>query len=90
MRRILVFIWCKILAFDISCQADLLKDKGQKYFLAFLNAPPEVLPEELLPKARRPPLYFVREDLTRTSCSSQMFESVVRIFHLVELATKEW
>ena len=37
LRRVLVFIWTKILSFDSSCQADLVKDKGQKYFLAFLN-----------------------------------------------------
>ena len=37
LRRVLVFIWTKILAFDLTCQVDLVKDKGQKYFLAFLN-----------------------------------------------------
>ena len=45
LRRVLVFIWTKILSFDISCQSDLVKDKGQKYFLAFLNDP-QVPPDQ--------------------------------------------
>ena len=45
LRRVLVFIWTKILSFDVSCQADLVKDKGQKYFLAFLNDP-QVPPDQ--------------------------------------------
>ncbi|KAH3763755.1 regulatory-associated protein of mTOR [Pelomyxa schiedti] len=39
LRDILVFIWAKILAFDPSCQADLLKDSGHKFFLGVLGNP---------------------------------------------------
>eukprot|EP01135_Chromosphaera_perkinsii_P005237 Nk52_evm6s327 gene=Nk52_evmTU6s327 len=34
---VLVFIWAKILAVDKTCQADLLKDNGHKYFVKILN-----------------------------------------------------
>ena len=33
LRPVLVFIWAKILDLDTSCQHDLLKSQGQKYFL---------------------------------------------------------
>ncbi len=33
----LIFIWSKILFFDRSCQADLVKDKGLTYFTSFLE-----------------------------------------------------
>uniref|UniRef100_A0AAQ4R5Y1 Regulatory-associated protein of mTOR n=1 Tax=Gasterosteus aculeatus aculeatus TaxID=481459 RepID=A0AAQ4R5Y1_GASAC len=36
LRPMLVFIWAKILAVDSSCQADLVKDNGHKYFLSVL------------------------------------------------------
>ncbi|XP_055013915.1 regulatory-associated protein of mTOR isoform X3 [Boleophthalmus pectinirostris] len=36
LRPLLVFIWAKILAVDSSCQADLVKDNGHKYFLSVL------------------------------------------------------
>jgi len=39
LRQILVFIWTKILAFDRSCQVDLVKDSGHAYFIRFLDAP---------------------------------------------------
>uniref|UniRef100_A0A9J8DG38 Regulatory-associated protein of mTOR n=1 Tax=Cyprinus carpio carpio TaxID=630221 RepID=A0A9J8DG38_CYPCA len=39
LRPILVFIWAKILAVDSSCQADLVKDNGHKYFLSVLADP---------------------------------------------------
>ena len=39
LRFILVFIWTKLLAFDPSCQIDLMKDHGQHYFLRVLSAP---------------------------------------------------
>ena len=39
LRQILVFIWTKILAFDRSCQIDLVKDSGHTYFIRFLDAP---------------------------------------------------
>lgn len=45
LKPVLVFIWCKILAVDRSCQGDLLKDEGFTYFvniLAIENA--DVLP----------------------------------------------
>ncbi|TRY56340.1 hypothetical protein DNTS_034953, partial [Danionella cerebrum] len=37
LRPLLVFIWAKILAVDSSCQADLVKDNGHKYFLSVLS-----------------------------------------------------
>ncbi|ELU10886.1 hypothetical protein CAPTEDRAFT_199386 [Capitella teleta] len=37
LRPLLVFIWAKILAVDSSCQADLVKDNGHKYFLTVLS-----------------------------------------------------
>ncbi|OCT62643.1 regulatory-associated protein of mTOR isoform X2 [Xenopus laevis] len=39
LRPLLVFIWAKILAVDSSCQADLVKDYGHKYFLSVLADP---------------------------------------------------
>ena len=36
LKPVLVFIWCKILAVDRSCQADLLKDNGFTYFIGVL------------------------------------------------------
>ncbi|KAF3327412.1 regulatory-associated protein of TOR 2-like isoform X1 [Carex littledalei] len=38
LRQILVFIWTKILALDKSCQVDLVKDGGHKYFICFLDS----------------------------------------------------
>ncbi|XP_059163901.1 regulatory-associated protein of mTOR-like isoform X2 [Physella acuta] len=37
LRPLLVFIWAKILAVDPSCQIDLVKDSGHKYFLGVLS-----------------------------------------------------
>ncbi|CAA7033373.1 unnamed protein product [Microthlaspi erraticum] len=39
LRQILVFIWTKILALDKSCQVELVKDGGHKYFISFLDSP---------------------------------------------------
>ncbi|XP_024514847.1 regulatory-associated protein of TOR 2 [Selaginella moellendorffii] len=39
LRQILLFIWAKILAHDKSCQVDLVKDGGHKYFIRFLDSP---------------------------------------------------
>uniref|UniRef100_A0A6B2KWT6 Raptor N-terminal CASPase-like domain-containing protein n=1 Tax=Arcella intermedia TaxID=1963864 RepID=A0A6B2KWT6_9EUKA len=39
LRKTLVFIWAKILALDQSCQIDLVKDNGEKYFLSILANP---------------------------------------------------
>eukprot|EP00208_Stichococcus_sp_RCC1054_P007598 CAMPEP_0206138336 /NCGR_PEP_ID=MMETSP1473-20131121/3245_1 /ASSEMBLY_ACC=CAM_ASM_001109 /TAXON_ID=1461547 /ORGANISM="Stichococcus sp, Strain RCC1054" /LENGTH=580 /DNA_ID=CAMNT_0053531735 /DNA_START=190 /DNA_END=1929 /DNA_ORIENTATION=+ len=36
LRDTLVFIWTKILALDRSCQADLVKDNGARYFVDHL------------------------------------------------------
>jgi len=36
LRRILVFIWTKILALDKPCQIDLVKDHGHSYFINIL------------------------------------------------------
>ena len=37
LRPLLLFIWTKILAVDVTCQADLVRDGGHKYFLAVLQ-----------------------------------------------------
>ena len=37
MRQHLVYIWPRIVAYDKSCQADLLKESGHTYFLRFLH-----------------------------------------------------
>ncbi|XP_055700757.1 regulatory-associated protein of mTOR [Phlebotomus papatasi] len=39
LRPLLVFIWTKILAVDSTCQVDLVRDQGHKYFLAVLEDP---------------------------------------------------
>ncbi|RWS11751.1 Regulatory-associated protein of mTOR-like protein [Dinothrombium tinctorium] len=39
LRPLLVFIWAKILAVDISCQTDLVRENGHKYFLNVLADP---------------------------------------------------
>jgi regulator-associated protein of mTOR len=39
LRQILIFIWAKILAFDESCQADLIKESSHIYFLNVLAVP---------------------------------------------------
>ena len=38
LRSVLVYIWTKILALDSSCQADLIKDNSQLYFIKFLES----------------------------------------------------
>ncbi|KAH7358224.1 WD repeat domain-containing protein mip1 [Plectosphaerella cucumerina] len=43
LRPVMVFIWTRILAVDISCQQDLIKDNGYNYFSAILK-PSEGLP----------------------------------------------
>lgn len=37
LRPLLVFIWAKILAVDNTCQSDLVRDNGHKYFLSVLQ-----------------------------------------------------
>ncbi|XP_072382819.1 regulatory-associated protein of mTOR [Diabrotica undecimpunctata] len=37
LRTLLVFIWAKILAVDNTCQSDLVRDNGHKYFLSVLQ-----------------------------------------------------
>lgn len=44
LRPLLVFIWAKILAVDSTCQADLVRDHGHKYFLSVLQDP--LIPSE--------------------------------------------
>lgn len=39
LRPLLVFIWAKILAVDVTCQVDLVCEQGQKYFLSVLQDP---------------------------------------------------
>ena len=47
LKPVLIFIWTRILAVDSSCQNDLLRDNGYKYFLA------GVKPEAGLPVANK-------------------------------------
>ncbi|GAB0100210.1 regulatory-associated protein of mTOR [Sergentomyia squamirostris] len=37
LRPLIVFIWTKILAVDSTCQVDLVRDQGHKYFLSILQ-----------------------------------------------------
>lgn len=37
LRPLLVFIWAKILAVDVTCQVDLVCDHGQNYFFSVLE-----------------------------------------------------
>ncbi|XP_024080939.1 regulatory-associated protein of mTOR isoform X2 [Cimex lectularius] len=37
LRPLLVFIWAKILAVDSTCQTDLVRDNGHRYFLSVLQ-----------------------------------------------------
>jgi regulator-associated protein of mTOR len=43
LKPVMVFIWTRVLAVDLSCQQDLLKDSGYNYFSSILKAT-EVLP----------------------------------------------
>ncbi|KAI1181132.1 raptor N-terminal caspase like domain-containing protein [Nemania sp. FL0916] len=43
LKPVMVFIWTRVLAVDISCQPDLIKDSGYNYFATILN-PTEPLP----------------------------------------------
>ncbi|KAL3420387.1 meiotic regulator-interacting [Phlyctema vagabunda] len=43
LKPVMVFIWTRVLAVDLSCQTDLLKDSGYNYFASILK-PTEGLP----------------------------------------------
>ncbi|KAI9050277.1 hypothetical protein LZ554_005445 [Drepanopeziza brunnea f. sp. 'monogermtubi'] len=43
LKPVMVFIWTRVLAVDITCQTDLLKDSGYMYFASILK-PNEGLP----------------------------------------------
>ncbi|KAI9740091.1 MAG: hypothetical protein M1818_004842 [Claussenomyces sp. TS43310] len=43
LKPVMVFIWTRVLAVDLSCQQDLLKDSGYNYFSGILK-PTEELP----------------------------------------------
>ncbi|KAI1004732.1 Target of rapamycin complex 1 subunit [Podosphaera aphanis] len=43
LKPVMVFIWARVLAVDITCQADLLRDSGYVYFTVILK-PNEGLP----------------------------------------------
>ncbi|KAK9423585.1 putative Raptor N-terminal CASPase-like domain-containing protein [Seiridium unicorne] len=43
LKPVMVFIWTRVLAVDISCQPDLIKDSGYNYFAQILK-PNEQLP----------------------------------------------
>lgn len=51
LRPLLVFIWAKILSVDTSCQVDLVKDGGHKYFLS-------VLADQFMPVSSFIPYHF--------------------------------
>lgn len=42
LKPVMVFIWTRVLAVDISCQQDLIKDSGYDYFVKILK-PSEIL-----------------------------------------------
>ncbi|KAI2466775.1 raptor N-terminal caspase like domain-containing protein [Annulohypoxylon bovei var. microspora] len=42
LKPVMVFIWTRVLAVDVSCQPDLIKDSGYNYFASILN-PAEIL-----------------------------------------------
>lgn len=52
LRPLLVFIWAKILAVDSTCQAELVRDNGHKYFLS-------VLQDQTMPSEHRTLAAFV-------------------------------
>ncbi|KAI1105964.1 raptor N-terminal caspase like domain-containing protein [Jackrogersella minutella] len=37
LKPVMVFIWTRVLAVDVSCQPDLIKDSGYNYFASILN-----------------------------------------------------
>ncbi|KAK4219049.1 WD repeat-containing protein mip1 [Rhypophila decipiens] len=43
LKPVMVFIWTRVLAVDISCQTDLIKDNGYNYFAAIMK-PQETFP----------------------------------------------
>ncbi|KAK4659949.1 Target of rapamycin complex 1 subunit kog1 [Podospora pseudocomata] len=43
LKPVLVFIWARILAVDISCQQDLIKDNGYNYFADILKPQETIL-----------------------------------------------
>ncbi|KAL2269067.1 hypothetical protein VTJ83DRAFT_3913 [Remersonia thermophila] len=43
LKPIMVFIWTRVLAVDISCQQDLIKDNGYTYFASIMK-PQEIFP----------------------------------------------
>ncbi|KAK0730004.1 raptor N-terminal caspase like domain-containing protein [Lasiosphaeris hirsuta] len=43
LKPVMVFIWTRVLAVDISCQGDLIKDSGYNYFAAIMK-PQETFP----------------------------------------------
>ncbi|EAQ89638.1 conserved hypothetical protein [Chaetomium globosum CBS 148.51] len=43
LKPVMVFIWTRVLAVDISCQQDLIKDNGYTYFAAIMK-PQETFP----------------------------------------------
>jgi regulatory associated protein of mTOR len=43
LKPVMVFIWARLIAVDITCQSDLIKDSGYSYFAQILK------PSELLP-----------------------------------------
>ncbi|XP_055069749.1 regulatory-associated protein of mTOR isoform X4 [Misgurnus anguillicaudatus] len=79
LRPLLVFIWAKILAVDSSCQADLVKDNGHKYFLSVLADP--YMPVSVLLAEHRTMAVFILAVIVNNYNTGQ--ELVVALSHLV-------
>ena len=58
LKPVLIFIWSRILAVDGSCQNDLLRDNGYRYFLNVLK-PDVVLPVNNMSEHRAMSLFIV-------------------------------
>ncbi|KAF7273223.1 hypothetical protein GWI33_014074 [Rhynchophorus ferrugineus] len=52
LRPLLVYIWAKILAVDNTCQADLIREQGHRYFL-------QIIADPSMPSATRTQATFV-------------------------------
>ena len=37
LKPVMIFIWARILAVDMACQSELIKDNGYQYFLTMMN-----------------------------------------------------
>ena len=58
LKPVLIFIWSRILAVDGSCQTDLLRDNGYRYFLNVLK-PDVMLPVSIMSEHRAMSLFII-------------------------------